>query len=259
MSASARFTGKVALVTGGSQGIGECVARRLADEGATVCVLASQDRRKAEAVAGEIARNGGKALADAADVRDARAVQAVVERLTAAEGGLHLLVNCAGVFFPTPVGATPPQDIDRMIDINLKGPLNAINAVAPVMKQAGGGKIVCVASVAAFMGVGGYALYCATKAGVAQLVKALACELAPHNINVNAIAPGNTATPMNADIRTDPAFAPMLHAMTARTPSGQIYSDPMEIAGLALYLLSEEARPMHGSTVLVDEGFSAGL
>jgi 3-oxoacyl-[acyl-carrier protein] reductase len=109
------------------------------------------------------------------------------------------------------------------------------------------------------MGFGGYSMYCATKAGIVMLTRALACELAPHGINVNAIAPGNTATPMNLDIRTDAAFKPMLDAMTARTPSGRVYSDPTEMAAMVAFLASDEARPMHGTTVLMDEGFAAGL
>ena len=121
------------------------------------------------------------------------------------------------------------------------------------------GKIINIASVAGVMGIGGYAMYCATKAGIVMLTRALACELAPHGININAIAPGNTATPMNADIRTDAAFEPMLQAMAARTPSGRVYSTPVEMAAMAAFLAGDDARAMHGSTVLMDEGFSAGL
>lgn len=254
-----RFSGKIAIVTGGSQGIGACVAERLAAEGATVAVVASSDKAKAQIIADRINAAGGCAAGQAVDVRDAKAVKALVDHVVEAEGRVDFLVNCAGVFFPTPAGETSAEDLDRIVDINLKGPFNAINAVAPHMKAAGNGKIVSIASVAAVMGLGSYSLYCGTKAGVAMMTRALACELAPHGINVNAIAPGNTATPMNADIRTNPTFKPMLEAMAARTPSGRVYSDPSEIASLALYLLSEDARAMHGTTVLIDEGFSAGM
>jgi NAD(P)-dependent dehydrogenase (short-subunit alcohol dehydrogenase family) len=91
------------------------------------------------------------------------------------------------------------------------------------------------------------------------MTRALAIELAPHGINVNAIAPGNTATPMNEDIRTKPELASFLNAMAARTPSGQTYSSIEDMAGLVAFLVSGEARAMHGATVLMDEGFSAGL
>ena len=138
------------------------------------------------------------------------------------------------MFFPTAAGQTSAAEVDRIVDVNLKGSFNTINAAVPHMKQVGGGKIVNIASVAGVMGIGGYSLYCATKAAIMMITRALAVELAPAGINVNAIAPGNTATPMNENIRTDPALKPMLDAMAARTPSGRTYSDPHEMAGLAL-------------------------
>lgn len=254
-----RFQNKVALVTGGSQGIGERISERLAQEGAVVAVVASSDESKAQGVADRIKSSGNRAVGHVADVRSADQIRTVIDRVLASEGRIDFLVNSAGVFFPTPAGETDMTDIDRMVDINLKGPFNTINATVPHMKSAGGGKIVNIASVAAMFGLSGYALYSATKAGVVMMTRALAVELAPRGININAIAPGNTATPMNENIRTDPAFKPMLEAMTARTPSGQVYSSPDEIASLALYLLSDEARPIHGATVLIDEGFSAGM
>ncbi len=254
-----RFADRIAVVTGGSQGIGACIAERLAAEGAAVVVVASTDRAKGQRVADRIGAKGGRAVTEVADVRDPDRIKAVIDHVVSAEGRIDMLVNCAGVFFPTPAGETTAADADRIIDINLKGSFHAINAAAPHMKRAGRGKILNVASVAGVMGVGGYSLYCASKAGIMMMTRALAVELAPAGINVNAIAPGNTATPMNENIRTDAALKPMLDAMTARTPSGRTYSDPDEMAGLALYLLSDEARAMHGSTVLMDEGFSAGM
>lgn len=254
-----RFKDKIAVVTGGSQGIGQRVAERLAAEGAAVAVVASSSQAKADTVADAINAAGGRAAGHVADVRQADSIRAVIHHVIAAEGRIDILVNAAGVFFPTPAGEAAESDVDNIVDINLKGPFHAINAVAPHMKAAGKGKIVNFASVAALMGVSGYSLYSATKAGVSLMTRALALELAPYGININAIAPGNTATPINENIRTDAAFRPMLDAMTARTPSGNVYSDPDEIASLALYLLSDDARAMHGSTVLIDEGISAGM
>jgi 3-oxoacyl-[acyl-carrier protein] reductase len=254
-----RFVDKVAIVTGGSQGIGARIAERLGLEGAFVAVLSSSNLDKADAVAERIREAGGRANGYAIDVRDRASVQALVEKLTTEHGRIDLLVNAAGVFFPTPVGNTAGDQVDRMVDINLKGTFHAINAVTPNMIAAGSGKIVNIASVAATMGIGGYALYCATKAGITQMTRAMACELAPHGININAVAPGNTRTPINEDIRTNPSLKPMLDAMASRTPSGNVFTDPDDIAGLALYLLSPDARAIHGTTVLMDEGFSAGL
>ena len=249
--------GKTALITGGSQGIGEAIARRLAAEGVTVAVVASSDRQKAQSVAASLP--GGKALAFAADVRDAAAVAALVNEAHAALGSIDILINSAGVFYPTPAGGTEDADYDRMVDINLKGTWNAVNAVAPLMKAQQRGWIVNLGSVAGSMGIGGYAVYCATKAAIIMMTRTLAIELAPHGISVNCLSPGNTATPMNLDIRTSPELAPMLEAMRARTPSGQVHSSAEDMANIVAFLLSDGARAMHGANILADEGFSAGM
>jgi len=163
------------------------------------------------------------------------------------------------VFLSTPAGAAREIDVDQMIAINLKGAFMMIDAVVPTMKSQQAGKIVNIASVAGFMGIGTFAIYCATKAGIMSMTRALACELAAHGINVNAVAPGNTATPMNEGVRTLPEFQPMLAAMSARTPSGRTFSTADEMAAMAVFLATSDARSMHGSTVLMDEGFSAGM
>ena len=250
---------KVAIVTGGTQGIGRATALKLAAEGATVVVVASADRQRAETVVEEIVRAGGVAVAEVADVTKSAELQRLAAEVGARFDRIDILVNGAGVFVPSPAGEANEADVDRMIAINLKGTFMAINAVVPGMKDRGSGKIVSIASVAAFMGVGSYAIYCATKAAVSMMTRALACELAPHGINVNAVAPGNTATPMNETIRTQPGYKPMLDAMAARTPSRRTFSAPEEMAGMVAFLVSDAARAMHGSTVLMDEGFSAGL
>jgi NAD(P)-dependent dehydrogenase (short-subunit alcohol dehydrogenase family) len=253
-----RFDGKHALVTGGSQGLGLAIAARLAEEGAAVVAVASSSKEKAAAAISAFP-DPHLHLAEVCDVRDASAVNNLVARITERFGALDILVNAAGVFYPTPAGDTEEDTYDRMVDINLKGTWNLINAITPLMKSRKAGKIVNVASVAAVMGIGGYAVYCATKAGIIMLTRALANELAPHGINVNCIAPGNTATPMNEDIRTKPELRPFLDAMTARTPSPRTYSEPSDMAAIACFLLSDEARAMHGSCILADEGFSAGI
>ena len=254
-----KLENRVALVTGGTQGIGQAIAERMAADGAFVIVIASKDLQRAESVAAGIRAMGARAGAEVADVTSREQIRALVGRVVETWGRVDILVNCAGVFVPTPAGEHADAAVDRTIDINLKGTFNSIDAVVPHMKARRSGKIINIASVAGVMGIGGYAMYCATKAGIVMLTRALACELAPHGININAIAPGNTATPMNADIRTDAAFEPMLQAMAARTPSGRVYSTPVEMAAMASFLASDDARAMHGSTVLMDEGFSAGL
>ena len=257
MGIAMAIPGRTALITGGSQGIGEAIARRLAAEGVTVGVVASASLEKAQAVA--VSLPGGRARAFVADLRDSAAVAALIEQATKTFGGIDILVNSAGVFYPTPAGATPEAEFDRMVDINLKGTWNAINAMAPLMKAQRRGWIVNLGSVAGSMGIRGYAVYCATKAAIAMMTRALAIELAPHGISVNCLSPGNTATPMNVDIRTKPELKPFLDAMTARTPSGVTHSSAEDMANIVAFMLSDGARAMHGANILADEGFSAGM
>lgn len=251
-----KLSDKVALITGSSQGIGEAIAACFAREGAAVAVVASSSVDKAGAVAHKL---GCGARPYTCDVRSTASVDALVAQVAQDFGRIDILVNSAGVFYATPVGTTTEPDFDRLVDINVKGTWNLINAVAPGMVKRRQGKILNLASVAGVMGLGTYAVYCATKAGIIMMTRALACELAPHGINVNCIAPGNTATPMNEDIRTKPELKPFLDFMAARTPSGRTYSTAEDMAGIALFLCSEDGRAMHGSCVLADEGFSAGL
>lgn len=253
---SGRFSGKVALVTGGSSGIGECTARALAAEGADVAILASSSLEKAQAVASSIVAVGGSARPYQADVRNAEAMNTLMESVEADFGGLDLLVNAAGVFYPTPVSSTDGADAARIIDINVTGLWNSIAAATPLMQRRGGGRIVNCASTAAMIGINSHALYCASKAAVVMMTRALTAELAPLHIAINAVAPGNTATPMNEDVRNN---ADVMAAMQAMTPSGVAFSDADAIAGIILFLLSNDARAVHGATWLADEGISAAI
>lgn len=254
-----KLKGKVAFITGASSGIGAAIARRFAQEGAQVAVVASSNLGKAQAVAGEIERHGGRAWACICDVRKRTAVEQVLRAAADTLGAIDIVVNAAGVYYATPIGTTSDEDAERMIDINLKGTFNVVNAIAPVMQKAGQGKIINFASVAAVLGVRERSLYCATKAAVAQMTRALARELAPFNVNCNAIAPGNTATPMNEKVRTDPSYAQQLAGMKSATPSPRTYSEPQDIANIALFLASDDSRAMHGAVVLADEGISTGI
>ena len=251
--------GKIALVTGGSSGIGKAIAKRFARAGARVAVVASAHVDKAKTVVAEILAEGGEAHGYAVDVRDRGAVRSLVSEVEKRHGTIGILVTSAGIFLPTPIGAVDPAVFDQMIDVNVKGTFHCIDAVVPSMRAAGGGRIICLSSAADRLGIAGFATYCATKGAVTMMVKSLALELAPHNININAISPGNTATPMNEGMRTDPAQRVLLESLNAATPSQRNFSEAEDIAELALFLASPPARAMHGSSVLIDEGLSAGV
>lgn len=254
-----RLKGKKALITGGTQGIGEAIALRFAAEGAEVGVVASSSLEKALKVCDRIKKNGGVAHAFVADVAKPSAITAMVKEAEKALGRIDILVNNAGVFYPTKIGATSEADYDRMVDINVKGVFFCIDAVAPGMMARKSGNIINITSVAGQVGMNGYSVYCGTKAALITMTKALACELAPSGIRVNAIAPGNTATPMNINIRTEPQYKAMLDYMAMRTPSGRTYSEAEDMAAAAAFLASDESRAMHGATMVLDEGISAGL
>lgn len=256
MTSESYFAGKAAIVTGGSSGIGRSVAELLAAAGTKVAVVASSDVEKARAVSDAIRAEGGTAAPFVVDVRDGSAVQALVAEVEQTFGGLQFLVNAAGVFSPSPIGDTEAQTVDQIIDINIKGTWNCINAAVPALRRNGGGKILNFASVAGVVGIKGFSLYCATKAAIVMMTRSLAAELAPDGININAIAPGNTATPMNQSVRSDDQA---IEAMRRITPSGNPFSDSADIASIALFLLSEAARPVHGATWLADEGVAAAI
>jgi NAD(P)-dependent dehydrogenase (short-subunit alcohol dehydrogenase family) len=252
------FDNKVVLVTGGSQGIGEAICKRFAAAGASVAVVASSSLDKAQAVVDAISKEGGSAKAFVCNVTSVAEIEALVGAVIAAFGRIDVLVNAAGVFYQTRIGETDEAMFDRMCDINLKGTFFTCNAVAPHMIERESGKIINIGSTSGVIGRRDYIVYSATKAGVMHMTRALAVALAPHGINVNAIAPGNTETPMNVHIRTEPEYATTRETIAARTPSKRLFADPNEIAGAALFLASDDAQSMHGSVVLMDQGITAG-
>ncbi len=251
--------GKIALVTGGSSGIGFEVAVALGSQGVRVAVVASSSAAKARACVDRIAANGGNAMPFVANVSNVGEVMALVHQVEVDMGHIDFLVNSAGVYYPTPVGMTSEKEFDRMVSINLKGSFFAINAVASGMRERRAGRIVNVASVAGIVGSPNYSLYAATKAGILAMTKSIGVELAPFGINVNVIVPGNTETPMNEDIRMAPQFAPNRERIARITPSQRLFTPPQEIASGILFLLSDAAKGMYGSALVIDEGRSAGI
>ena len=245
---------RVALITGGTAGIGQAIAIRFASEGAKSAVVASTDIGKAERVARQITEAGGVARPFVADVSKVDEIGSMVEAVVAAFGDVHILVNSAGIVGGTPAGATSEADYDRVMDTNLKGTFFCANAVVPLMKAKGSGHIVNISGIGAFRGSSGGAAYCASKAGVLSVTEALANELAPHGIHVNAIAPGPTATPGNEHLRSGPGAQLRLTQLADRTRSGRPFSDADDMARAALFLVSEDSIAMHGSVMVLDEG-----
>tara|TARA_E500000331_G_scaffold71354_3_gene66097 strand:+ start:10784 stop:11551 length:768 start_codon:yes stop_codon:yes gene_type:complete len=248
-----------ALVTGGSSGIGAEVCLQLAAEGANVGVVASADPAKAQIVVDKIEKAGGRATALVGNVAEPESVVKLAADAEAALGPVDILVNAAGVYANTPIGNTDEALIDYLVDINLKGSFRMINALAPSMKDQRRGKIVNFSSVNAYVGVESQSLYCACKAGIDLMTRAMARELAPYDVNINSIAPGATKTPMNEALRTLPEHRETLDSFVNNTPSNTPFSDPLEIARMVLFLVSNDARPMHGSSILMDEGLAAGI
>jgi len=251
-----RLNGKVAIVTGGSQGIGEAVAKRLAKEGATVAVNYSRNDANAQRVVSEIEAAGGKAKAFKADCSKVVDIQRFVGEVGEAFGRIDILVNNAGTFRTVPVAETTEDIWDEQIDLNLKGTFFCAQSVLPWFRKQGGGKIINFSSIAGVNAFPNCPAYCASKGGVSLLTKALASELAAENINVNAIAPGNVATPINAHLR-GPGHEDYVALMSSRTPTGRSFMDVDDMTGAAAYLASDDAKGVHGLIMLVDDGWCA--
>lgn len=246
-----RFSKRVVLVTGAGSGIGQAAACRFAREGASVAVL-DRERAHAEETVAKIELEGGQAIAIVADVRREAEVAAAVEQTVARFGGLDVLHNHAGVLHPNDRSILEIEEatIDDVLAINVKGMMLAGKHAARAMVKAGRGAIVNTASDLASIALPGIVTYVTSKTAIPGLTRSMAVDLAPHNIRVNAVCPGFTYTRMTEGLS---ANTELLEAMR-KTYLIQRLGQPEDIAGAVLFLASDDAAFVTGSTLPVDGG-----
>jgi NAD(P)-dependent dehydrogenase (short-subunit alcohol dehydrogenase family) len=246
-----RFDGRVAVITGAGSGLGRATSLRFAAEGATVaCLDIVEDA--AEKTAAEIAETGGTARALRVDVSDPASVRAAVDG-AAPLGRPQVLVNCAGIGRFAHSTEMPFEDWQRIIGVNLTGTFLMCQATLPHLLD-GGGNIVNIASNAGLMGQPYSAAYCASKAGVVNLSKALAVEYLARNVRVNCVAPGGIDTPLQESFAQFPEGVNWKEFRKFMSPLGN--STPEEIASTIAYIASDEARYIVGAVVSVDGGLT---
>ena len=246
---SRMLSGKVALVTGGSRGIGAGIVRRFAREGASVAFTYAASSEKAEQLARLIEAGGARALAIGADSADAAAVQGAIEETVKHFGSLDIFVNNAGILLAGTIDQVSLSDLDKMLAVNVRSVYVGIQAAARHMVY--GGRIVTIGSVVAQRtAVAGSSTYSMTKSAIAGLVRGVALDLAPRGITVNNVQPGPTATDMN------PADGPRSEMIRNLVPLKRFGTDD-EIAGLVAYLASSEASFVTGASLTIDGGYLA--
>ncbi len=242
---------RVAIVTGGAQGIGRAIALGLAREGADLVIADIQPDRAAE-TAEEVAALGRRSLACAVDVSNVAELEALVQATQTEFGVIDILVNNAGIALPTPFLETTERDWDRIIDVNLKSAFFCSQLVARVMVEQGKGAIVNLASTSSFVAGRQEVPYAISKAGVRMLTAAAAAELAPFNIRVNAIAPGLIKTPLTA--KHFPSPEALEARVKAKAPMGRP-GTPEDLVEAVIFLCSDGADYVTGHTLVVDGGW----
>ncbi len=247
-----RLDGRTALVTGAARGIGRAIAAALAGAGADV-VLTGRGPGLAEAASTIGSESGRRTASVPADLSSPGEARRLFREAEQAFGRVDILVNNAGIIRRADLGDYSEDDWDAVIEVNLKAVFLLSQAAAPAMAARGWGKIINIASVLTFQGGIRVPAYAASKGGLAQLTKALANELAPRGINVNAIAPGYIATDNTAALRADPV---RFRQIVDRIPAGR-WGEPSDLAGAAVFLASEASRYVHGHILLVDGGWMA--
>jgi glucose 1-dehydrogenase len=244
---------KVAIVTGGSSGIGQAIALAFAREGAAVAVNYARNAEGAEAAVKEIEGRGGRAIAIQADVSKPEDVKNLVRQTVQHFGRLDVMLNNAGVEHKMPFLETPLEVWEEVIAVNLTGPwLGCQEAARQMVEQGGPGRIVNISSVHEDLAMPTNSPYCAAKGGLRMLTRTIAVELAPHGITVNNVAPGAIETPMDAPLEANTSE---MSQLLSEIPLGRM-GHPEEVAALAVYLASGDAAYVTGSTFSIDGGMA---
>ena len=237
---SKKLEGKIAIVTGASNGIGRAIAERLAQDGATVVVNYGKSADKGKVVVAGIVSRGGNAVAIQADMSQVADVRRLVQDTVTKFGRLDILVNNAGMFMYKPLVETTEEEFDRLFALNAKGPYFALQEAAKVIKE--GGRIVNISTDGTHIGFAGATAYLGSKGALEQFTKGLAHELAPKGIAVNTVSPGYTVTDM---LPTDPTFRQIGEQASPLKRLGT----PKDIADVVAFVVSEEARWLTGQNI----------
>lgn len=248
-----RLDGKVALVTGGNRGLGRAIATALAEAGAAVAITCRDEDRARTAAEELCTQTSGRCVGYPLDVRDGTAVEATVRRARGDLGGLHVLVNNAGTNIREPIWEVKDESWTTVLETNLGGAMRCARAVAGHLKEQRWGRIINVASLLSFVAIAQRASYASSKSGLLGLTRAMALDLAPYGVTVNALCPGVFKTEINRPILNDPEY---LREFLRQVPLGYL-GDPQQLQGAAVFLASEASSYMTGAALVVDGGWTA--